>query len=50
MKTEKGEINEVNDDDKMDKELNEPKDNSNLPQSISKLENLIQTTIRGSIL
>ena len=42
MKTEKFEINEVNEDDKMDKELNEPKDNPNLPQSVSKLENLIQ--------
>ena len=42
MKTEKWEINKVNEDDKMDKELNEPKDNLNLPQSISKLENLIQ--------
>ena len=42
MNTEKGEINEVNDDDKMDKELTEPKDNLNLPRSISKLENLIQ--------
>ena len=42
MKTERFEINEVNEDDKMDKELNEPKDNPNLPQSVSKLENLIQ--------
>ena len=42
MKTDKFEINEVNEDDKMDKELNEPKENPNLPQSISKLENLTQ--------
>ena len=42
MKTEKFEINEVNDDDKIDKELNEPKGNPNLPQIVSKLENLIQ--------
>ena len=42
MRTEKFEINEVNEDNKMDKELNEPKDNPNLPQSVSKLENLIQ--------
>ena len=40
MKTKKFEINEVNEDDKMDKELNEPKDNPNLPQSVSKLETL----------
>ena len=50
MKTEKFEINKVNEDDKMDKELNELKDNPNLPQSVLQTGKPYPTTIRGPIL